>query len=750
MSELGEKAAPPPKSNWSLRVLKVLVALWATVCVLWFTSDRADFPLPSPLIRTIVNQAPLPSHGDFFDLYREGSGGSLLRTYVSLFSPATWRGFSIDWGNVHAFGQVQGVAAILLYTLLGLAALGALGIRWPWPTRIAVAYALGVGLAGWIFEQWAIAFLLNRWTVLVSLILLAIPLCWLWAARARAQRATEIGEPDFGAPHPKATLDFLFRLTVWALLVLLVGLSFLHAVAYPPTNWDGLILYLGYARKTHEAGGFPIKVCAQVGIGLGANYPHLFEVTQAAVTRLFGRWTPLVGQWAVPWAALGATVTVFALAHRIFRRRDLALTTALIFRCYPYGIAHWQLASNYPLAVLFTGAVLLAAYDWLTTGQRRYAVLLLLLTAFASHINYVMPALWAVSLAALLLRWLWERGHPPEVLPDRPAPRRPWAGVLAVTLIAVALAGSWYVRNVIVTGNPVYAFFPGIFDGRNIDPEVLASAQHEWMMNGDGIGRLTYGTAHHTALGNLLALPSYLFIVPVFRWKLAPLFEGLTLPGLLLLLGGIGLWRRWAAVESAERLMWWLLALAVFLGLWAYHIAVADYYLYQILPMLVPAALLAALPLALGGLCGVRLVALSHPFPDQEIFYRAAFPGDVPIWNELAAHWRGARLLTHDNRHLIYDQIPVETVHLDDCDVQPIYRVTDPAARLAFWRRLGVDLYLRVPNEAKHVVTARADVQALIDRGDLRLILNSGPNQLYAFPWAEPRENDVATRGQSP
>jgi hypothetical protein len=754
-----EEAAEPPRIP-ARHVAQGLLVVWALICVFWFTSERANVPLPTLFFTG--NLEALPEGTNFYDLYEHGWGASLLQTYGSLFTPSTWREAEIGWDNIDATGHAEGIGAILLYTLIGVMGLGALGIRWPWPTRLAVGYALGVGTAGWLFEQWGIAMLLNRWTVLATLLVLVGALAWRWRVAAREVKAIEIGEPELGKPFPTTRFDLAFRACVWALFV-----------AFPPTNWDALILYLGNARQTHELGGFPIKVAAQVGVGLGANYPHLYEVTQAAITRLGGHWSPLVGQWAVPWADLCVTVVVFGLAHRAFRRRDLALAAALIFRVPFYAVSWSQLASNYPLAMLITAAILLAAKDWLATGGRRYAALMLLLTAFGCHVNYLMPAMWGIAIAALVFRWRWETCHPVEDLPNgKKQPPRAWRGILALTLIALALGGSWYVRNIVVTGNPVYAFFPEILGGKNINVDVLESAQEEWLANGDGIGRLTSQMGKRSALGNLLALPQYFLFVDVFRLKLAPLFEALTIPGLLMLVGGLGVWRRWPLIESSERALWWVLVLLVFLGLWLYHVAIADYYLYQILPMLVPAALLATIPLTLerpwGGILRVLLVVvallvtvplslmgfklkdlqrdqlslhtLTHPFPDEPLFYSRAFGDDVLIWDELEAHWQGATLLTHDNRHLIFDPL-VTIVHLDDWEVQPIYQIEGRRGRLDFWRELGVDLYLRIPNEANHRANAWAGVDELVGSGDLRFVRASrdGRTVLYAFPWAEAR-----------
>jgi hypothetical protein len=772
-----EEFEPPPLRISPATLGRLLVCLWVILCTLWITSERANVPLPSLAVRAWVERllsgpaVALPSDVNLFDLYGPMWGFSLLRTYGSLLSPSVWSRAEIGWGNIDWLGHAEALAAIAIYTALGLLALGAMRIRWPWPTRLAVGYALGVGVAGWVFEGLAIFFFLNRWTVLGALVLLAAVLGWFWHRARDEEAVTEPGEPTVGKEFAETMPDFLFRVVAWAALIALVGLGLWHAVTQPPSNWDALILYLGNAQQTHMQGGFPIKVCAQVGVGLGANYPHLFEVTQAAITRLGGHWTPLVGQWASPWAALCATVIVFALGHRIFRRRDLALAAALIFRCIPYSVYHFQMVSNYPLAILLTAAMLLSAYDWLNTGHRRYAVLMLALVAFGCHINYLMPAMWGVAMLALIFRALFERTHPQSGKRKGrfPTEERRWGGVAIALLIALLLSSTWYIRNIVVTGNPVYAFFHEILGGEHINPDVLASAEVEWRANGDGLGQ-------QSTLANLGHLPRYLLIDPRTRWLLSPAFEGFALPGLLMLLIGLAVWRRREFIASPERALWWLLALSVFGGLWLYHIALADYYLYQILPMLVPAALLATLPLALPGVWGamprgavltaallisvpmslmgfklrsdiedqLTLRALTHPFPDRDEYYARVYPSDeILIWQLLEEQWQGARLLTHDNRHLIYDPL-VEIVHLDDWEVQPIYDITSNRQRLAFWRDRGVDLYLRIPNEAKHAANAWAGVSPLIARGDLRLLLRTGnPDDgfcaLYAFPWAEPR-----------
>ena len=160
-----------------------LLCLWALVFMGWFTSERANVPLPMLFLERDVTH--LPAGTNFHDLYHHGWEHSLLRTYGTLFSWGSWRDAEIGWENVDLFGHAEALAAIVLYTVLGVMGLGALGVRWPWPTRLAVGYGLGVGMAGWVFEQWAIPRWLNRWTVLISLVVMLGVLVWRWWSAAR-------------------------------------------------------------------------------------------------------------------------------------------------------------------------------------------------------------------------------------------------------------------------------------------------------------------------------------------------------------------------------------------------------------------------------------------------------------------------------------------------------------------------------------------------------------------------------------
>jgi len=316
----------------------------------------------------------------------------------------------------------------------------------------------------------------------------------------------------------------------------------------------------------------------------------------------------------------------------------------------------------------------------------------------------------------------------------------------------------WYIRNIVVTGNPVYAFFPNLFGGKNINLEVLESCFLEWRRHGDGIGR--YGTT----LGEKLAgLPRFLFFDRNYHWKYGPLLTAFALPGIFF------------ALRANRRIL--LAALTVFLSVWAYHFVLGDLYLYHTLMMLPAAVLLGAnlwnefrpiwfrggfalWLLAAGGVCGVgpalvggkwmsfgplalelpsvtrtdlRLAGRAGTGDEWMPVFRERFLlltlGDAyRMWQYLNAHVAPARVLTHENRHH-YLSREIELIGLDDCGLTPLYdRPFEEVA--AALRQRGIEYYLRIDKEDHHPITARLGVGANLD-GYYDLIHEQGGEKLY-------------------
>ena len=718
-------------------------------------------------------------------------------------------------------GLALGLFVAALNLALGLQLLAALRLRLPWASALPIAFVLGVSVSGVVLELLGMAGLLRTPWVWAHWALL-LGGAWLWA---RKRQGSDEILPMEGDPPSEEVPSRVLRPALLALTVLVLATTFWHALLYPETYWDSLILYLGYARMIFLEGAFPFKAVGQVGIGLGANYPHLYLTYGAAASALAGEWSDVPQRLAAPLAGAGAAALVHELVRLATGKRVAAAGAALLYASTPYVLAYHQYASDYAFVLLFTAAAILTAALFQRAPCWQTMLAHGLVVAGGMHINYLMGMLGVAGIAAAALVAL--RGAPELGLPRGLALLgRKWFWIVA--LVCLALGSPWFVRNAVLTGNPVYAFFHELFPATmNINPEVMESAEIEWFRNGDGVARL--GEVYHdlrrgqppvdqggedfhrrATVGDKLAAsfafwqgfdafrvrdegppraswldraevllrvglpippPDNEFAslhggeVRVLHWqqayKLAPLALGFALPGLLVAVAAMIL-RAARGEEPLPAGAVLVPAVAVLAALLAFHYALGDFYLYQVIGIAIPMAALAGMYLGwvldrgraakavagtllllvgvvsgLGfGMMGFKapsagpdLMAFRYPGLPAEDFYRLRFGDEVDVWQTVNGVAPGTALLTHENRHYLFDP-SIELVHLDDWDVQQTWGLP-LEERLAFLRERGVRYYLRIPNEANHRVNERAGVQELIDAGHLRLVQEAGGTSLW-------------------
>ena len=734
---------------------------------------------------------------------------------------STFRSLGLSWipaGSTFDFTALAwGVGGVVLFGLIGWLYLDGMEVYLPRSARLALSFIFGMGLTGVLLELLAIPFWLTRGRMCVALAgLLAVLVFREWRAWHRPPIAQPGAEGD---PREqllrRALAEAALRRSVqpvrgffssaWflasiTLLVLINGTIFWHALLYPEVYWDSLILYLGYARMTFLEHGFPIKVTGQVGIGLGANYPHLFAVLGAGIATAAGEWSELPQRLIAPLCGVCSTILVFHTALRLTRHTNFALGIALLYRATPLGIAYDTYASDYALAILFAAAFLYLTLLYIETALPGYFAAVTLLIALSMHLNYLMGILWLPWLITIFMTHFGagfgveenieevdpRREAPWSALPERPGLMRFFSSrSFWVPALGAAVIGStWHIRNWIVTGNPVYAFFYRTLGGDNITPAVMRAAEEEWKANGAGIARLDglFDSRLHAAWTYFTGISPNGGLMWPQAYQLAPLAMGFAFPAVLLWGGrclGTGSRRGALIGESPAAVRFGAVVLSLAVGLLLFHFVMAPFYLYQVIKLIPCLALLAALAwplwrmrpwrvvfalltLTIGvlpglamGLMGFKiggvinlpgerqesplsLFVMRHPLPTAEQFYQWRYGADPRMWDYINRHLPGQKLLTHENRHLVFDP-SIQIVQLDDWDMQPLWNLTYPADRV---RRLvqvhGIQHYLFIPNELACATNARMGTQDFIDKGFAKLIFEAGENRLYQLILPEP------------
>ncbi len=410
-----------------------------------------------------------------------------LGVFSALFQPFT---FSLE--NTKPLEVLQAIVALKLTFALGyyFNRIARVGEGFIESTSLALLF--GFGISGIVFELITMARLLYTpvaW--LAWIVMLAIPVAILkkrGEALLPVQLTVWLTVPS-AIKHELAELkkhEKLFWSVAFVLISLITITIFWHGVFLPETYWDSLILYLGYGRMTFLEHGFPFKAEAQVGIGLGANYPHLFSSYGAISSMLFDHWTDLHQRLICPIAGLATTLLVYTTSKRITGSSIIAMMCALLFRSVPNGIAYSTYASDYAFALLFVVGFVNLCVQFFDNPRKGTLAGLVMIPAISMHLNYLMGVLWVPTFLCLLMTALKNRDEG-KMHFRLPVSLKP---LLVIFAIGFAVASPWYLRNWVLTGNPVYSFFPEIFTSSvRMNTDVLRSAELEWYRVGDGIGK---------------------------------------------------------------------------------------------------------------------------------------------------------------------------------------------------------------------------------------------------------------------
>lgn len=413
--------------------------------------------------------------------------------------------------------------------------------------------------------------------------------------------------------------DDLFTRLARASVVLPVTLAAVAALA-PPTAKDTLQYHIALPK-------------AWLAVGALVDVPYNIPGLRALGAEMSGVWGMLLGRLLSPRAgeaAFGAAMFAYfplllAVVHGWARERGLgrgpALTAAALVASAPVA---WEVAgAGYVDLALALYVVLAfrAAARWFTGGGLAALAELALALGFALSVKPLAAA--ALVLLALLVLLRARRAHG-----QRDGARLAAAGVAALAL-GVLIGSPWYLRTWLLTGSPLFPFFPGLWPGEALgwdETRAVLFQAFNAQYGGDPKGSLDY-----------LLLPVRLALMG--RREVPLEWESVCGPAFLAgtPLVALALWRRQldaelgiAAAGGAWLFAWWALSAQVLryllpaTALWALAIAGAAAALADNARVLSRALLMATL--------GGQLVIL------------AWFVGDDPLRVALGTEPRDAYL----------------------------------------------------------------------------------------------------------
>jgi hypothetical protein len=320
--------------------------------------------------------------------------------------------------------------------VLGRGATRALGLTWAGRLEKGlVSTVLGLALTVYALFLLALAGRLQPVPVLLAAALVHVFGTPVWRETWNDLRA--------GVPRPGWAAGL-------ALLVLVVAPFALPAL-YPPSGFDATLYHLPFARAFAATGSLPYLADRRFPV-----FPQANEILFAAVM-LFGRDVAAQGVQLLATLLTAALLAQWARASFPDLRAAGALAAAIFLGSplvsYLAGTCYIE-----PGLTLFVTGGLFAADRWRKTGDRRWLVPAAALAATAADVKYL--GLYFLGVAALLVAIAGiapVAGGRPRRVGER------GLDVLLFRSVAAVFLAPWYLRLVILTGNPVFPYAPGLF-----------------------------------------------------------------------------------------------------------------------------------------------------------------------------------------------------------------------------------------------------------------------------------------------
>ena len=332
-----------------------------------------------------------------------------------------------------------------------------------WPRRTiaaALAPALGYLGVGWVTMLAGAGGALYRPVLIVGGSAFGFLGCLLALRRSRREKPAS---PALPAPGPNPSL----RRTAIALLLtpilIIVALTFFHALAFPVTEVDALIYHAEVARFWYlHAPSPPLVFGPSLGAEISFNYPPIFPSIGAFYYVVLGQFNDLFLRLVPPVLMCCLLTLTFAYVRRAWGDR------AAVFSLYlsagtPVLFIYGVFTTSYMLTSLLCTMAILALAHWIVSYDGWALPAASCAVALLMANSYLASYALAFELLVVILG-SWRRRRDPLNL-------RYLAGWVLIP--PMCIAGPWYLRNLISLGDPVYPLLPGVFLAKGIDSAEL-------------------------------------------------------------------------------------------------------------------------------------------------------------------------------------------------------------------------------------------------------------------------------------
>jgi len=272
-----------------------------------------------------------------------------------------------------------------------------------------------------------------------------------------------------GLKLPKFTLEPNLKIKklhlLQVLLIMIIGVlafaAIYDALSLPPTEWDSLAYGVNYAKIIFQNSRIPLIAGPSIGIEMSAPYPPGMQLSATFLYAFAGSANDFYYRILSPIFGLATLLVVYKFARQITQNRTAAVFAASALSLIPF---FWQLfiQDTYLMALTFmltiSGYFFYKAYTAKTGDPKNYEVLGILFCSFAALTSYIGLLAFGVPLLYAL---------------HKRAGLKKLAGLVG---LGVLVGLPWYLRNLVLLGNPFYPFG----GGKYLDPLLHSSTSQSF------------------------------------------------------------------------------------------------------------------------------------------------------------------------------------------------------------------------------------------------------------------------------
>ncbi len=496
--------------------------------------------------------------------------------------------------------------------------------------------------------------------ILVQTILLVISLIFAlrrgW--RPNLNRFFHMGKNDFVPSLSLPETAILFGLGVYMFVALY------QTVAYPAIEWDSLAYGVNYAKIILEKGAVPLIAGPSVGLEMSASYPPGIQMLAVYFYVFAGNANDFYFRILQPILGVAVITATYKFAMTVTKNKKASFFAILTLSAMP---TFWQAFVQETYLMCLTLMLLLSSFFFFKAHQSKqveagkYETIGTVFCCFSALTSYV-----GIFSFGLLFLYAVKR-------------RMPAKRFAMLMLLAFVIVSPWYLRNLILLGNPLYPFF-GI--GYYLDSTLLKSTVMHFQNWSKVPFYSLFSTISRIGAGLLTATIVYLLVTK------RKLFF-LIFPSYILLMGLVIMATH---IPFIRYLVIAMPLLAVILSESTRFLLATPNTLKRITP-----AILIILILALN-VAVLPIINSYKPAPtlgdDKWSYLIQVFEeGDAWKWiNENTP--RNARIATYDIKEYYIDR---EVLPLDGNESAPLYRMSTIEEGIDFLKEKSVSYFLSVP-----------------------------------------------------